>query len=250
MPLTQATAGLTSDGPGYLFLVMSGMLGTAGQQVFGREPAQALSAIRRLRKELELVEEAQVANALAQGWSWARIGRALGISRQAAHHKYSHCVPAPLSTPGPVLAPHVRVALLLARSEAAARGDMLVGTEHLLLGIFQQGEGQAPAALREAGVRLRVLRAALDVLAPSDICSIAPSQMSLTARGTRAFERAALQAHGEGVRRITDVHLLRGLLDAPSSGAQMVLEAIGVEPQIVGRALDRVPDRAPAILTG
>jgi Clp amino terminal domain, pathogenicity island component len=228
---------------------MSTMLGTAGQQVFGREPGQALSAIRRLRKELELVEEAQVANALAQGWSWARIGRALGISRQAAHHKYSHCVPAPLSTAGPVLAPNVRVALLLARTEAASRGDMLVGTEHLLTGLFQQGESDAARALRAAGVHLRTLRAALDVLAPSDVCSIAAAQMSLTARGTRAFERAALQAHGESSRRITDVHLLTAILETPSSGAEAVLRAIGVDTHSVGRALAQGESDAPAMLS-
>src|SRR3954447_10227877 len=228
---------------------MSGMLGTAGQQVFGREPGQALSAIRRLRKELELVEEAQVANSLSQGWSWARIGRALGISRQAAHHKYSHCVPAPLSTAGPALAGNVRVALLLARTEAAARGDMLVATEHLLLGLFQQGEGSAAAAMREAGVRLRPLRAALDVLAPSGVCRIAAAQMSLTARGTRAFERAALQAHGENSRRITDVHLLAALLEAPSSGAVIVLRAIGVDAHRVGRQLARGAEASPAMLS-
>jgi hypothetical protein len=227
---------------------MSGMLGTAGQQVFGREPGQALSAIRRLRKELELVEEAQVANALSQGWSWARIGRALGISRQAAHHKYCHCVPAPLSTAGPALAPNVRVALLLARTEAAARGDMLVGTEHLVVGLFQQGEGEAAGAMREAGVRLRPLRAALDVLAPSEVCSIAAAQMSLTARGTRAFERAALQAHGEGSRRITDVHLLTAILEAPASGAAGVLHAIGVDVHSVERGLGRGRRTAPAML--
>src|SRR5436190_14001880 len=209
---------------------MSGMLGTAGQQVFGREPGQALRAIRRLRKELELAEEGQVANALAQGWSWARIGRALGISRQAAHRKYSHCIPAPLATPGPVLAPSVRTAVMLARSEAAGRGDVLVGTEHLLLGLLQQGEGAVPAVLREAGVGLRLLRAALDVLAPSDIACISPAQMSFTARATRAFERAALTAHSEGNRRITDVHVLAALLEAHTSGAVMILRAIGVEP--------------------
>jgi hypothetical protein len=227
---------------------MSGMLGTAGQQVFGREPAQALSAIRRMRKELELVEEAQVANALAQGWSWARIGRALGISRQAAHHRYGNCVPTPLSNPGPVLAGNVRIALMLARTEAAARGDVLVGTEHLLLGLLQQGDGKAAAALRREGVGLRVLRAALDVLAPSDICTITASQISLTSRGTRAFERAALIAHAEDTRRISDVHLLTALLEIPACGAMVVLNAVGVEPRVLAAELPQRTVRAPAIL--
>ena len=230
-------------------VVMSGMLGAAGQQVFGREPGQALSAIRRMRKELELVEEAQVANALSQGWSWSRIGRSLGISRQAAHQKYSHCVPAPLTTPGPVLAANVRIALLLARTEAAARGDVLVGTEHLLLGVFQQGEGPAAVALAGAGVQLRTLRAAVDVLAPSDLCTTNAARMSLTARATRAFERSALLAHGEGARRISDVHVMTAILEMPSCGAFYVLHAIGVDPQRVHRGLGPAREHAPAILT-
>ena len=209
------------------------MLGAAGQQVFGREPGQALGAIQRLRKELELAEEGQVANALAQGWSWTQIGRALGVSRQAAHHKYSHCVPARLATPGPVLASNVRAALVLARSEAGARGDVMVGTEHLLVGLLQQGEGRAPSALRAAGVGLRTLRAALDVLAPSDICSVSPAQLSFTARASRAFERAALLAHTAGSRRISDVHLLEALLEPRTSRAITMLRAIGVDPKSV-----------------
>ncbi|MFL5952768.1 MAG: Clp protease N-terminal domain-containing protein, partial [Gaiellaceae bacterium] len=30
--------------------------------------------------------------------------------------------------------------MVVARTEAAARGDALVGTEHLLVGLLQQGE--------------------------------------------------------------------------------------------------------------
>jgi ATP-dependent Clp protease ATP-binding subunit ClpA len=73
--------------------------------------------------------------------------------------------------------------------------------------------------------------------------------MSLTTRGTRAFERAAQQAHGEGSRRITDVHLLSAILETPSSGALMVLRAIGVQPQKVGRGLAAGRDEAPAMLS-
>jgi hypothetical protein len=226
---------------------MSGMLGT---QVFGREPGQALRTIRRLRKELELAEEAQVSHALAQGWSWARIGRALGISRQAAHHKYSHCVPAPLSSAGPVLAPNVRTALTLARTEAAARGDVLVGTEHVLLGLLQQGEGSAAAALRSADVGLRALRAAVDVLAPSDVVKLPAAQMSLTARATRAFERAARLSENEGSRRVSDIHVLRAILDVPGCGALAALDALGADTERVRRELARAGSTAPAMLTG
>src|SRR5215208_3029067 len=191
---------------------MSRKLGTTAQQALGREPGKALGAIKRLRQELDELEEAQVANALSRGWSWARIGRALGVTRQAVHRKYSRCSPAPLAWSGPVLANNLKVAIVVARTEAAARGDALMGTEHLLLGLLQQGEGCAADALRSAGASLRMLRAAVDVLAPTDLCNVKPSQISMTSHASAAVERSALMALREGSERVTEEHLLRVLL--------------------------------------
>ena len=217
---------------------MSRKLGTVAQQALGREPGKALAAIRRLRHELEDLEEAQVANALSRGWSWARIGRALGVTRQAVHRKYSHSSPAPLAWSGPVLTGNLKVAIVVARTEAAARGDALVGTEHLLVGLLQQGEGTAATALREAGASLRTLRAALDVLAPTDLCHVTPSQITMTTRAATALEQAAITAVRDQSERITDVHLLRTLLEHSSSGAVFVLGATGVSRASVLAALE------------
>lgn len=217
---------------------MSRRLGTTAQQALGREPGKALAAIRRMRRELDDVEEAQVSNALSRGWSWARIGRALGISRQAAHRKYSRCSPAPLAS-SPVLATSMKVAVVVARTEAAARGDALVGTEHLLLGLVQQGEGPAANALRASGASLRALRDAIDVIAPRDLCTVKPSQITLTSRAATAVERAALAALREGSDRVTDEHLLRALLQLRDSGAVAALTATGVASDRVTAELDR-----------
>lgn len=223
---------------------MSRKLGTTAQQALGREPGKALTAIRRLRLELEDLEEAQVANALSRGWSWARIGRALGVSRQAVHRKFSSCAPAPLAWSGPVLASNLKVAIVLARTEAAARGDALVGTEHLLLGLLQQGEGPAADALRSAGASLRAMRAAIDSLSPMDICHVKPSQISMTSRASGAVERAALRALRDGSERVADIHLLRTLLESTDSGAVAVLRATGVSPDRVEAALNAAPGLA------
>ena len=42
-----------------------------------------------LRRLLEMVEAAQVENAIEAGWSWARIAEVLGISKQAVHKKHA-----------------------------------------------------------------------------------------------------------------------------------------------------------------
>lgn len=203
---------------------------SAAQEALGRNPGNGLGAIRRLRQELERAEEAQVANALAAGWSWARIGRALGVSRQAVHRKYSGFKPTPMATSVPTVAGSVRVVLVIARTEASARGDALVGTEHLLLALLQQGEGPAARALRAARAQLRMLRAAADVQAPSDVCWVPPSRIGMTARASAALDRAALLAQQEGNQRMCDQHILRAILADPMSGAVALLRATGVAP--------------------
>jgi DNA-binding NarL/FixJ family response regulator len=53
-----------------------------------RDPSVGLAAVASLRRLLESLEELQVANARAQGWSWQQIADVLRVSRQAVHKKY------------------------------------------------------------------------------------------------------------------------------------------------------------------
>ena len=57
-----------------------------------RDPAVGLAAVAALRRLGESMEELQVANARAQGWSWQQIADALAVSRQAVHKKYRRIV--------------------------------------------------------------------------------------------------------------------------------------------------------------
>ena len=42
-----------------------------------------------LRGLVEVLEELQVDNARAQGWSWRDIARQLGVTKQAVHYKHA-----------------------------------------------------------------------------------------------------------------------------------------------------------------
>ena len=53
------------------------------------DPAVGLAAVASLRVLLDSLEELQVENARAQGWSWQQIAAALGVSKQAVHKKYA-----------------------------------------------------------------------------------------------------------------------------------------------------------------
>lgn len=53
------------------------------------DPAAALAAVVSLRLMADRLERAAVAAALAQGWSWAQVAEALGVSKQAAHKRHA-----------------------------------------------------------------------------------------------------------------------------------------------------------------
>ncbi|RXZ73039.1 helix-turn-helix domain-containing protein [Agromyces albus] len=50
-------------------------------------PDDALAAVVALRRLAASLEREAVDHALEQGWSWRRIGEALGMSAQAAHKR-------------------------------------------------------------------------------------------------------------------------------------------------------------------
>ena len=50
-------------------------------------PEEALAAVVALRRLADTLERSAVANAIKQGWSWAQIADALGVSKQAAHKR-------------------------------------------------------------------------------------------------------------------------------------------------------------------
>lgn len=53
----------------------------------GIDPAAVFARVVALRRTASQQERVGVAAALEQGWTWARIGQALGVSAQAAHKK-------------------------------------------------------------------------------------------------------------------------------------------------------------------
>jgi DNA-binding NarL/FixJ family response regulator len=54
-----------------------------------KEPATALAAVVALRRLADRLERAAVAEAIRQGWTWAQIAEALGVTRQAAHKRHA-----------------------------------------------------------------------------------------------------------------------------------------------------------------
>ncbi|SEK29375.1 hypothetical protein SAMN04515665_101330 [Blastococcus sp. DSM 46786] len=53
------------------------------------DPEAALAAVVALRRLAGRLEVDAVVEAVGQGWTWAQVGEALGISAQAAHKKFA-----------------------------------------------------------------------------------------------------------------------------------------------------------------
>ena len=186
-------------------------------------PGAALRKLSELRRELEAFERRQVAQALADGASFAAIARDLGLSRQAVHRRFRDLAGAelPLQT-----APEVRRVLQYAREEAATLGADLLGSEYLVLAVLRASELPAAVLLRSAGATLMRARAQVEG---------ASSRAKLFRREFDASDlrlllaEPAREARERGHGRIEVEDLLIGATNDPSSGASRTLRAIGVD---------------------
>jgi hypothetical protein len=204
------------------------------------DPEDGLRALAALREELDELEAEHVSTALRKGWSWSRVGEALGITKQAAHRKYRR---RPLRPPAPqeaarlIVSTESRLVVLMARGEAAGRLDSVVRTQHLLLGMLQHGEGRAAEALASMGVTLQSARVQADMLFPSEFAENAPSSLPLSPRARAALEQATREMTRRGDRALCSEHLLLAVLRDPDSGAVRLLDGLGVSADEVERAV-------------
>ncbi|MDR2986200.1 MAG: RNA polymerase subunit sigma-70 [Nocardiopsaceae bacterium] len=53
------------------------------------DPEIGFAAVVALRGLVEVLEELQVDNARARGWSWRDIAARLGVTKQGAHYKHA-----------------------------------------------------------------------------------------------------------------------------------------------------------------
>jgi transcriptional regulator with GAF, ATPase, and Fis domain len=53
------------------------------------QPGDALAAALALRELADQIERKAVRQAIEDGWTWAQIAEALGVTKQAAHKKHA-----------------------------------------------------------------------------------------------------------------------------------------------------------------
>ncbi|QCO97350.1 ATP-dependent Clp protease ATP-binding subunit [Arthrobacter sp. 24S4-2] len=119
-----------------------------------------------------------------------------------------------------------RRAVVLAQEEARTLNHNYIGTEHILLGLIQEGEGVAAKALESLGISLDGVREQVqEILGPGQ-----PSpagHIPFTPRAKKVLELALREALQLGHNYIGTEHILLGLVHEGEGVAAQVLVRLG-----------------------
>ncbi|MBN2025992.1 MAG: ATP-dependent Clp protease ATP-binding subunit [Actinobacteria bacterium] len=135
-----------------------------------------------------------------------------------------------------------RRVVVLAQEEARMLNHNYIGTEHLLLGLIQEGEGVAAKALESMGISLEAVRNQVEEIIGRG--SSAPTgHIPFTPRAKKVLELSLREALQLGHNYIGTEHILLGLIREGEGVAAQVLTKLGAD-------LDRVRNQVVQLLTG
>jgi hypothetical protein len=208
------------------------------------EPTATLSSLAKMKADLDSAAAKLVAEALRAGASWAEIGAALGVTRQAAHARYSESINGDGAPQQPTVTMDARRAVRLARQEAIGLGVDVVEPVHLLLGVIATRDGTAAQALAGLGVSLERARRAADPVPGRRAAEAARRdgrrpRPRLSGQGRRILEQAAYEMRDRADNRLGAEHLLLALVSDPSGDAAKALGRLGITTSTVRKRLER-----------
>ncbi len=135
-----------------------------------------------------------------------------------------------------------RRVVVLAQEEARALHHNYIGTEHILLGLIQEGEGVAAKALESLGISLDAVRTEVKDIIGSG--GNPPSgYIPFTPRAKKVLELALREALQLGHKYIGTEHILLGLIREGEGVAAQVLVKLGAD-------LSRVRQQVISLLSG
>lgn len=127
------------------------------------------------------------------------------------------------------LTKRAREVLMLAQSEAQQLGHHLIGTEHLLLGLLQEGEGGAARVLTRMGVTLKQVRQMIEESMGHAEPVASAASIELGPGTKRVVELAFDEARRLDQQFVSTEHLLAALVREGRGVAVGILEALGVD---------------------
>jgi ATP-dependent Clp protease ATP-binding subunit ClpA len=192
----------------------------------GNDPIDRLAQASRTVSELEDVADALLGHFVDQcrrrGRSWSEISAALGVSKQAAHKRFSTMAAPAFDR----FTPRARAVLGGAAAEARSLGCGHVGTEHLLLALFEPPESVAAQMLAGAGIS----RSACEerVRSRTEKSSPGPKgELPYTPSAMEVLRGSVEEALRLGHNYVGTEHLLLALFRDPDDPVAETLAAVG-----------------------
>jgi len=214
-----------------------------------RVVVQAQEEARRLNHNHIAPEHLLLALLDGQGLA-ARALQSLGVQLEDTAHRIEARLPV---GEGPAALGHIpftweaKKVLELSLREALSLGHNYIGTEHILLGLFRESEGDAGAVVQALGVGAGEVRATivelLGQLAPqgspaAPVWTRDPMPPELSPALTAAERRARRAAAGAPA---TTGHMILAILGDPESQAAKALVQLGVATPAVEAKLAEIP---------
>ena len=124
-----------------------------------------------------------------------------------------------------------RRVVVLAQEHARLLGHTYIGTEHVLLGLIDEGEGVAAKVLTDLGISLDAVRERIEEVIGTGGSS-PPGSIPFTPRAKKVFEYSLREGLQLGHSYIGTEHLLLGLIREGEGVAAQILTSLGLDLSI------------------
>ncbi|MFI5047182.1 MAG: Clp protease N-terminal domain-containing protein [Acidimicrobiia bacterium] len=217
------------------------LIASVGDDADSDDPLELLGAALGMASELDNVKDELlgyfVDRCRGAGKSWTEISSALGVTRQAAHRKFTMAEPRLERFTN-----RARRVLWIAPEAALAMHHDTAGTEHLLLALLIEHEGVAGQVLEERGLTRASVEAAIAMVVPrADTTPTGPAPF--TPQASTVLTGAVTSAIELGHNYVGTEHLLLALLRDRDSLAARILDANQI-------GIDDVRERVIELLAG
>lgn len=197
------------------------------------DPLSRVSGAARLALDLQLTADRLVDGVVAEarraGCSWAQIGLALGVTKQAAQQRFVTRVE-PVGRSQPDYLEDCGGRFLAAAAEEAGRlGGNYVGTEHMLLALLGASDQIGAHALTAVGITAEAVRDRIREIVGAR-ASRDWEALGVRPDLKRTLELAQREARRFGHRQIASQHVLLALLRVEQCRAVEILADLGADP--------------------
>ncbi len=191
----------------------------------GEDALVQLAQASKIVADLEETSDALLGHFVDQcrrsGRSWSEISGALGVSKQAAHKRFS------LDAPNfERFTDRARNVLAQSEAEAQRLGHGFVGTEHLLLALFDSPDGVAAQVLGESGITKSMVETQIVALIKPGTDS-EERRRPFTPRAKAVVRNAVHEALHLGHNYVGTEHILMALFSDGDAVAAKVLDELG-----------------------